>query len=101
MKRFLVTIFIALVVSGSAWSAEIDKGLAAAQKGDFATALSEWKPRAEQGADNRVLQHPQPKAKSLTRFDNVCCCTLSGSSDLGSSLYRFLILSSYRVDQSF
>jgi len=30
-------------------SQDFDKGLAAAQRGDFATALREWTPRAEQG----------------------------------------------------
>ncbi len=28
---------------------DYDKGLAAAQSGDFATALKEWRPLAEQG----------------------------------------------------
>ena len=28
---------------------DFDKGLAAAQSGDFATALKEWRPLAEQG----------------------------------------------------
>jgi uncharacterized protein len=32
-----------------AFSADLQKGLTAAQSGDFATALSEWKPLAEQG----------------------------------------------------
>ena len=31
------------------WGADLQKGLDAAQKGDFATALKEWKPLAEQG----------------------------------------------------
>ena len=33
----------------TAWAADFDKGLAAARAGDFATALAEWKPLAEQG----------------------------------------------------
>ena len=34
---------------------DFDKGLAAAQSGDFATALKEWRPLAEQG--NAGAQH--------------------------------------------
>ena len=33
----------------SAWSADFDKGMDAAQKGDYATALREWEPLAKQG----------------------------------------------------
>jgi TPR repeat protein len=33
----------------SAWSADFDKGFDAAQKGDYATAVREWTPLAEQG----------------------------------------------------
>ena len=33
----------------TAWAADFEKGLAAAFTGDFATALAEWKPLAEQG----------------------------------------------------
>ena len=34
--------------AGVSWSADYQKGLDAANKGDFATALREWKPLAEQ-----------------------------------------------------
>ena len=34
------------------WSADFQKGMDAAQTGDFATALREWKPLAEQGHAN-------------------------------------------------
>ena len=43
-------IFTLLLFSAtSAWSADYWKGLDAAQRGDFATALLEWRPLAEQG----------------------------------------------------
>ena len=42
---FLILIFFSHLSVG--WSADFQKGLTAAQKGDFATALSEWKPLAE------------------------------------------------------
>ena len=51
MKKNL---FISLILTffsypSVGWSADFQKGLTAAQKGDFATALREWKPLAEQG----------------------------------------------------
>ncbi len=51
MKRLLVlpVLFLTLVVGNPAFSAEYLKGLEAADRGDFATALGEWKPLAEQG----------------------------------------------------
>ena len=48
MKKSLV--FILFVLLGSQMSAqEIDKGYEAYNDGDYATALKEWKPIAEQG----------------------------------------------------
>jgi len=35
--------------AGLSWGADFQKGMDAAQRGDFATALREWKPLAEQG----------------------------------------------------
>ncbi len=53
MKKLTVTICLTLAVLlggvGTSWGADFDKGLAAAQSGDFATALREWRPLAEQG----------------------------------------------------
>ena len=51
MKKSLITFFTILfcLTSSVGWSADFDKGLAAYKQGDFATALSEWKPLAEQG----------------------------------------------------
>jgi len=51
MRRIaaILAVVVALMFSaGSAW-ADFDDGLAAAQRGDFATALQEWRPLAEQG----------------------------------------------------
>ena len=42
-------LFFSLFLGASSYSADFDKGLTAAQSGDFATALKEWKPLAEQG----------------------------------------------------
>ena len=53
MKNLTLSIFLTLaVLLGSlvtGCGADFDKGLAAAQSGDFATALREWRPLAEQG----------------------------------------------------
>ena len=58
MKRLTATLCLTVAVllgsAGMSWSADFDKGLAAAQSGDYATALREWKPLAEQG--NAVVQ---------------------------------------------
>ena len=40
---------LSLLSSGAAWSADFEKGWHAYDKGDYATALQEWKPLAEQG----------------------------------------------------
>ena len=44
-----LTIAVLLGSLGASWSADFQKGLAAAKSGDFATALLEWAPLAEQG----------------------------------------------------
>ena len=49
MNRLLIlpVLLLTLLVGNPAVSADFQKGLDAAQKGDFATALREWKPLAE------------------------------------------------------
>ena len=51
MRRILATLAVVgalLFSAGAAW-ADFDDGLAAAQRGDYATALEEWRPLADQG----------------------------------------------------
>ena len=51
MRRIAATlaVVVALLFSaGSAW-ADYDDGMAAYDRGDYATALQEWRPLAEQG----------------------------------------------------
>jgi TPR repeat protein len=56
MNKFLATLLIGFsLISFPSWAADFDKGLAAAQSGDYATALREWTPLAEQG--NVVAQY--------------------------------------------
>ena len=53
MRRLITTISLTIAVllesTGVSWSADLQKGLTAYRSGDYATALREWKPLAEQG----------------------------------------------------
>jgi hypothetical protein len=44
-----LTIAVLLGSAGMSWSADLDQGLTAYKSGDYATALREWTPLAEQG----------------------------------------------------
>ena len=52
MKNLTLTICLTLAVllgsTGTSWGADFNKGVAAYKSGDFATALREWRPLAEQ-----------------------------------------------------
>ena len=56
MRKLTATLCLTLAVLlgsvGMSESADFQKGLTAAQSGDFATALREWTPLAEQGASD-------------------------------------------------
>jgi hypothetical protein len=56
MRNLTATMCLTLAVllgsAGMSWSADLQKGFTAAQSGDFATALREWTPLAEQGDAN-------------------------------------------------
>ena len=51
MNRLLIlpVLFLTLLVGNPAFSADFQKGVDAYDRGDYATALREWKPLAEQG----------------------------------------------------
>ncbi len=53
MRNLTATICLAVAVllgsAGVSWSQDFQKGLTAAQSGDFANALREWTPLAKQG----------------------------------------------------
>jgi len=58
MKKLILTFLTILfcLTSNVTWSADFQKGLAAAERGDFATALREWTPLAKQGnADAQIF----------------------------------------------
>ena len=48
MKRILAALLF-LTLAASAWGQDFQAGLEAANRGDYATALREWRPLAEQG----------------------------------------------------
>lgn len=48
-KLSLATGFVLALAPLEGFTQDLEKGLAAAQSGDFATALKEWRPLAEQG----------------------------------------------------
>ena len=49
MRKFLASVAIVFTLSGTACAQDWDKGFKAYQAKDYATALKEWKPLAEQG----------------------------------------------------
>ena len=53
MRKFVTTLCLILSLAlgslGMGWSADFQKGMEAYNKGDYATALKEWKPLAEGG----------------------------------------------------
>jgi len=51
MKTLIIipVLLFSLLLGVPSYSADFNKGLTAAQNGDFATALKEWKPLAEKG----------------------------------------------------
>ncbi|MDC3347103.1 hypothetical protein OAW32_00745 [bacterium] len=53
MKNLTATLCLTIAVllgsAGVSWSADFQKGVTAAQSGDYATTLREWEPLAEQG----------------------------------------------------
>ena len=52
---FIPVLLFSLLLGVPSYPADFNKGLTAAQSGDFATALKEWKPLAEEG--NAVAQN--------------------------------------------
>lgn len=49
LRRIALALVLALLVALSATAQDYQKGVAAAKRGDYATALKEWRPLAETG----------------------------------------------------
>jgi TPR repeat protein len=84
MRKLAATLaVIALLFSvGSAW-ADYDDGKAAYDRGDYATAIKEWRPLAEQGDANAQINlgdiyllayggGPTDKARVAEEVDRAC-----------------------------
>ncbi len=52
MRRILAGVVLSLMLTGGAAAGPYEDGLAAAKRGDYATALRLWRPLAEQGYAN-------------------------------------------------
>ncbi len=48
-KIIIIPLLLASLITPISWRGDFDKGLAAALRGDYATALNEWMPLAKQG----------------------------------------------------
>lgn len=51
MRKNIVSVLL-IVLSFPSWGGDFDKGLTAAQNGDFTTALREWTPQSAQTSTN-------------------------------------------------
>jgi len=49
LRTLLLSLALVFSASSAAWPQDFSKGLEAARAGDYATALQEWRPLAEQG----------------------------------------------------
>ena len=47
---FAIILFTSALISGASLAADFQKGWEAYENGDYATALKEWRPLAEQGS---------------------------------------------------
>ena len=66
MKRLLVVVALAVGLAMPSWGQDFDAGLAAYDRGDYVTALEEWKPLAEHGqADAQFWLGQMYRASSL------------------------------------
>ncbi len=60
LKRILAGVVLSLMLTGAAAAGPYEEGVAAYQRGDYATALRLWRPLAEQG-DARAQFCPSSK----------------------------------------
>ena len=49
LRTLLLSLALVFSASSAAWPQDFSKGLEAARAGDYAAALQEWRPLAEQG----------------------------------------------------
>ncbi len=56
MQRLVIVAALAVGLAMPAWGQDFDAGLAAYERGEYAVALEEWKPLAEQGDADAQLR---------------------------------------------
>ncbi len=68
MRRVLLTIVLAFGFVSPVW-ADVQAGIDAYKRGDYATALKEWQPLPEAGSTNAQydLSHPNEKARGVLK----------------------------------
>lgn len=66
MKRIPPAVVVLLLLTMPAAAQDFEKGLQAYQRGDFAAALKEWRPLAEQG-DANVRFNPKGMSRILLK----------------------------------
>ena len=91
-----LTISVLLVSGGMSWSADFHKGLTAYKSGDFATALREWTPLAEQGnaAAQGNLGVMYEKGQGVPRDDKTAVkwYRLAAEQGLSSAQYKLFVM---------
>ena len=91
-----LTIAVLLGSAGISWSADFQKGLTAYKSGDFATALREWTPLAEQGnaAAQGNLGVMYEKGQGVPRDDKTAVkwSRLAAKQGLSSAQYNLFVM---------
>ena len=84
-KLFILLFFITGFSSSQTWGADFDKGVAAYESGDYATALKEWTPFAEQGYANAQynLGVMYDKGRGVIQDDKTAVKWYTRSAELG------------------
>ena len=74
MNRLLIlpALLLTLLVGNPAFSADFQKGATAYESGDYATALREWKPLAEQGNASAQFNLKTLKTELVGKHINDC-----------------------------
>ena len=105
MKRLTATLCLTVAVllgsAGMSWSAHLDKGFAAAQSGDYATALRELTPLAEQGdaLAQAVLGTMYDKGKGVPQDYKTAVKWYTLAAEQGTAVAQFNLGEMYRNGQ--
>ncbi len=93
MKRFVIVAALAIGLAIPAWGQDFYAGLAAVKRGDYAAALKEWKPLAEQG-DARAqanLGNMYSEGRGVPQDDAQAVAWYRRSADQGHAFAQFVL----------